>query len=243
MNDSVANTVHAKHHRNRHDRVGSILAIDVGGSKVKMLVNGETTPHKAPTGPDFTPDHLLGIVKHVEQQGWTFDAVTIGIPAMVGVHGLKSEPGNLRTGWFGFDFASALGVPVKIVNDAVMQALGSYDNGRMVFLGLGTGIGSALIADHFIVPLELGQLRFDAKRTINGVLNRQGLFRYGKRPWRRVVNEVVAMLLRAFLADYVVLGGGNSALVDPLPPATRRGRNENAIIGGQRLWQGPVAIL
>jgi hypothetical protein len=214
----------------------SVLVIDVGGTKVKMLLAGKSKPVKALSGPEFTPERLIQLVRSLDSD-WNFGMVSIGFPGLIGTDGPLSEPGNLGPGWVGFDFASALGCPVKIVNDAVMQGLGSYDKGRMLFLGLGTGIGSALIADHLIVPLELGHLRYDAKRTFNDVLSRAGLRRYGKRLWRRCVEQIVPMMLRAFVADYVVLGGGNAKNVKDLPPGARLGHNRAAFRGGFRLWE------
>jgi polyphosphate glucokinase len=154
----------------------------------------------------------------------------------VGPHGPRSEPGNLGPGWVGFDFAAAFGKPVKMVNDASMQALGSYEGGRMLFLGLGTGLGSALITGNVIVPLELGRLLYDGERTLGEVLGRRGLERLGKGEWRRVVNKVVAALLGAFVVDYVVIGGGNAKNVKEPPPGTRLGHNLTAFRGGFRLW-------
>lgn len=213
-----------------------VLAIDIGGTKVKMLVSGKTTPYKALSGRSFTPETLIQLVHRLDPD-WKFRAATIGFPGLVGADGPKSEPGNLGSGWVGFDFASALAAPVKIVNDAVMQALGSYDKGRMVFIGLGTGIGSALIVDHSIVPLELSHLRFDSKRTINDVLNRRALRKLGKKAWRRCVAEVAPMMLRAFVADYIVLGGGLAKNIKELPLGARLGHNQAAFRGGFRLWE------
>ena len=215
---------------------GNVLTIDIGGTKVKLLSTGKTKPHKALTGPNFTPARLIELVSKWDNEGG-YAAVTIGFPGLVGTEGPKSEPGNLGSGWVGFDFASAFGAPVKIVNDAVMQALGSYDKGRMVFIGLGTGVGSALITDHLIVPLELGNLRYNAKRSLNDTLNRRGLLRLGKRRWRKAVDDVVSMLLRAFNADYVVLGGGNAKNIIVLPVGARLGHNLAAFRGGFRLWE------
>jgi hypothetical protein len=231
----VAHTVPAQKDGEPGSKSRSVLVIDIGGTKVKMLVTGKTAPHKATSGPDFTPERLVRLVRTLEPD-WKFDAVTIGFPGLVGTDGPKSEPGNLGPGWVGFDFASALNVPVKIINDAVMQALGSYDKGRMLFLGLGTGIGSALIADYLIVPLELGHLRFDRKRTINDVLNRDALARDGRKTWRQHIDEVVQMILKAFVVDYVVLGGGNAKNIKEPPVGARLGHNRAAFRGGFRLW-------
>ena len=236
VSDVVAHSVPAHTADDPEKASRPVLVIDIGGTKVKMLVTGKTTPRKAATGRAFTPERLVQIVRSLEPD-WAFAAVTIGFPGLVGAGGPKSEPGNLGPGWVGFDFASALATPVKIVNDAVMQALGSYDKGRMVFLGLGTGIGSALIDNHVIVPLELSHLRYDSKRSINDVLSRAGLRRSGKKVWRRCIDELVPTMLRAFVADYLVLGGGNAKLVKDLPVGARLGHNRAAFRGGFRLWE------
>ena len=152
------------------------------------------------------------------------------------LHGPRSEAGNLGSGWVGFDFAAAFGKPVKMINDAAMQALGSYEGGRMLFLGLGTGLGSTFITGHMIIPLELGRMIYDAKRTLGDVLGRQGQRRLGKSNWRKAVTRVVTALMHAFLADYVVVGGGNAKNVEELPPGVRRGHNLTAFRGGARLW-------
>ena len=167
---------------------------------------------------------------------WEFEAISIGCPALIGPHGPRSEPGNLGPGWVGFDFAAAFGKPVKMINDAAMQALGSYEGGRMLFLGLGTGLGSALITGHVIVPLELGQLLYDGSRTVGQVLGRRGMERVGKGEWRKSVNKAVTAMMRAFVTDYVVIGGGNAKHVKELPPGARLGHNLTAFRGGMRLW-------
>ncbi len=214
----------------------NILAIDIGGSKVKTLVSGEVEPRRAPTGPGFTPARLVETVRELTE-GWQYDAVSIGYPGQVGDHGPRSEPGNLGPGWVGFNYAAAFDRPVKILNDAAMQALGSYDGGRMLFLGLGTGLGSALIAGSTIISLELGQLPYRGKRTMGQVLSRNGLKVLGKARWRRAVRRVATALTDAFLVDYVVLGGGNADLLKRrLPPGSRLGHNMTAFRGGFRLW-------
>jgi len=212
-----------------------ILVIDIGGTKVKILATGHTDPRKAPSGKDFTPARLVEAVRGLAHD-WEYEAITIGYPGLVGNHGPRSEPGNLGPGWVGFDFPAAFGLPVKMVNDAAMQALGSYEGGRMLFLGLGTGLGSALIAGHMIVPLELGNLLYDGERTLGQVLGRRGYEEFGKGSWRKAVNKVVTALQRAFIADYVVIGGGNAKNVKELPPGARRGHNLTAFRGGLRLW-------
>jgi polyphosphate glucokinase len=213
----------------------SILTIDIGGTKVKILATGQTEPRKATSGKDFTPAKLVDTVRSLARD-WDYEAVTIGYPGLVGPHGPRSEPGNLGAGWVGFDFATAFGKPVKMFNDAAMQALGSYEGGRMLFLGLGTGLGSALITGHVVVPLELGRLPFDGERTFGEVLGRRGLARIGKGEWRKAVARAVTSLMGAFVVDYVVIGGGNAKNVKDLPPGSRLGHNLTAFRGGFRLW-------
>jgi polyphosphate glucokinase len=216
--------------------VNRILAVDVGGTKLKILATGATEPRKAASGPDFTPAKMVETVRELAH-GWHFDAVSIGIPALVGHHGPKSEPGNLGSGWVGFDYAAAFERPVKIINDAAMQALGSYDGGRMLFLGLGTGVGAALIAENAIVPMELGHLMWkDNRLGLFEVLGREGLRRFGLRTWRRAVATTVRRLMHAFIVDYVVVGGGNAKRLDELPHGVRRGHNLTAFRGGLHLW-------
>ncbi len=212
-----------------------ILAIDIGGTKIKLLRSGETEPRKFPSGKRMTPSLMVEEVRKLAED-WEFEAISIGYPGQVGEHGPRSEPGNLGPGWVGFDFAAAFALPVRIINDAAMQALGSYEGGRMLFLGLGTGLGSALIADKVIVPLELGRLTTADGKTLGEVLGRAGLERLGKGDWRTAVREWVATLMAAFVVDHVVLGGGNAKHVKELPPGTRLGHNQTAFRGGFRLW-------
>ncbi len=212
-----------------------ILAIDVGGSRVKLLATGQTTPRKFASGAGLTPERMVERAKQAAK-GWRYDAVSIGVPALVGPAGLLAEPGNLGRGWVGFDFAAAFGCPVRMANDAAMQALGSYDGGRMLFVGLGTGLGSALIAEHVIVPLELGDLPFK-RATLSARLGRAGLEKRGKRSWRKLLLKTVPALQKAFLVDYVVVGGGNAKhLPKILPAGVRVGNNLTAFRGGFRLW-------
>jgi len=212
-----------------------ILAVDVGGSKVKFLASGETEPRKIASGPDLTPARMVEKVRKAAR-GWRYDAVSIGLPAMVGPAGPLAEPGNLGHGWVGFDFAAAFGCPVRIANDAAMQALGSYDGGRMLFLGFGTGLGSALIAEHVILPLELGDLPLrDASFSV--LFGREAFDKEGKKAWRKRVLRTLPALQKAFMADYVVVGGGNAKhLRKKLPAGVRVGNNLNAFRGGFRLW-------
>jgi polyphosphate glucokinase len=213
----------------------SILTVDIGGTKVKILATGQTEPRKASSGKDFTPARLVETIRSLALE-WEYEAVSIGLPALVGPQGPRSEPGNLGSGWVGFDYAAAFGKPVKMVNDAAMQALGSYEGGRMLFLGLGTGLGSTLITGHVVVPLELGRLLYDEENTLGEVLGRRGFERLGKRAWREAVRRAVTALMHAFVADYVVIGGGNAKNVKELPPGARKGHNLTAFRGGFRLW-------
>ena len=212
-----------------------ILVIDVGGTHVKVLATGHQQRVEIPSGPEMTPAKMVSAVR-AATVGWKYDAVSIGYPGAV-VHGRPIiEPRHLGSGWLGFDFTKAFGRPVKIVNDAAMQALGSYHGGRMLFLGLGTGLGSALIVDNVLEPMELAHLPYKKGRSYEDYVGLAGLERLGKKKWRRQVNEVVQQLKSAMQADYVVLGGGNARLLKTLPPGTRLGDNSNAFQGGYRLW-------
>ena len=212
-----------------------ILVIDVGGTHVKVLATGHKQRVEIPSGPKMTPAKMVSAVRAVTV-GWKYDAVSIGYPGAV-VHGRPIiEPRHLGPGWLGFDFTKAFGRPVKIVNDAAMQALGSYQGGRMLFLGLGTGLGSALIVDNVLEPMELAHLPFKKGRSYEDYVGLAGLERLGKKKWRRQVNEVVQQLQSAVQADYVVLGGGNARLLKKLPSGVRLGDNSNAFQGGYRLW-------
>jgi polyphosphate glucokinase len=212
-----------------------ILVIDVGGTHVKLLATGHKQRVDFPSGPKMTPAKMVAAVR-AATVGWKYDVVSIGYPGPV-VHGRPvSEPRHLGSGWVGFDLKKAFGRPVKIVNDAAMQALGSYRGGRMLFLGLGTGLGSALIVDNVLEPMELGHLPYKKGRSYEEYVGQSGLERLGKRKWRHQVNEVVQQLKSAVQADYVVLGGGNARLLKKLPPGSRLGDNSDAFRGGFRLW-------
>lgn len=211
-----------------------VLVVDIGGTKVKLLATGHTEPRKFPSGKKMTPQHLVELIK-THAKDWEYEAVSIGYPGQVGSNGPRSEPGNLGPGWVGYDFAAALERPIRVINDAAMQALGSYDGGRMLFLGLGTGLGSALIADYVIVPLELGRVPCRDSR-LGDHLGRSGLRELGKNEWRSLATETMAWLMEAFLADYLVVGGGNAKVLKELPPGIRRGHNATAFRGGFRLW-------
>jgi polyphosphate glucokinase len=212
-----------------------VLTVDIGGSSVKVLVSGQTEPRKRRSGKKLTPAKMVEMVQELAE-GWDYDAISIGYPGLVGSHGPSSEPGNLGPGWVGFDFFSAFGLPVRIMNDAAMQALGSYEGGRMLFLGLGTGVGSALITEEVILTLELGQLPYKRWETLGEALGRQGLKQLGKTAWRRVVMDVAPALMKAFLADSVVIGGGNAKKLKELPPGVRQSHTLTAFRGGFRLW-------
>ena len=210
------------------------MVLDVGGTHVKISDGGKP-PLKIDSGPTMTPRRMLAAVRKLTA-GWKYSAVSIGYPGPVIRGKPLSEPYNLGRGWVGFDFRKAFGCPVKVVNDAAMQAVGSYEGGRMLFLGLGTGLGSALIIDGMLEPLELAHLPYKNGRTYEDYLGLRGLERMGKKKWRKNVFDVVAKLKAALEADYVVLGGGNARLLKKLPPDARLGDNANAIKGGLRLW-------
>ncbi len=212
-----------------------VLVIDIGGSNAKLRATGQTARTKLPTGPACTPDHLLADLA-AATAGWDYDAVTIGFPAPVVDGRLPFEPTNLGPGWVDFRFDLALGKPVKLLNDAAMQAVGCYQSGRLLFLSLGTGLGSALIADHHVIPLELCELRWTRRSTIEDQLGKASLRRLGRPRWEQLVHTTVAMLRRAFLPDAVVIGGGGSKHLKHLPPDTIRGDNTHALDGGELVW-------
>lgn len=213
----------------------NVLAVDVGGTHVKVLASGEETPRKVVSGPKMTPQQMVKAVKKMAE-AWNYDAISIGYPGPV-VHGRPfHDPYNLGPGWIAFDYAKAFGKPVKIINDAAMQALGGYRAGSMLFLGLGTGLGSAMIVDGRIEPMELAHLPY-RKATYEDYVGLRGLRRYGKKKWRVYVNDVVERLTAALEPDEVVIGGGNSKKLKQLPPKARLGDNANAFAGGFRLWQ------
>jgi polyphosphate glucokinase len=222
-----------------------ILVVDVGGTNVKMRATGQKDVLRVPSGPTLTASKAVKIVK-TATQGWDFDCISLGYPGPI-VNGRPlREPHNLGGGWVGFDFHKALGVPVKIINDAAMQALGSYQGGCMLFLGLGTGLGSAMIVDGMLEPMELAHLNYKNGKTYEDYLGLRGLQRLGKKRWRKHVAKVTKMLKASLGADYVVLGGGNCKKLKELPPGAQLGHNENAFLGGLRLWaqgtKGPVVV-
>jgi polyphosphate glucokinase len=213
----------------------NVLVIDIGGTSVKILATGQTEPRKFPSGPTLTPKQLVAGVKKLTAD-WKYDAVSIGYPGMVVRNRPLAEPHNLGRGWIGFDFEAAFKRPVKIVNDAVMQALGSYKGGKMLFLGLGTGLGSVMIVDSIIEPMELAHLPYK-KGTYEDYVGKRGLKKRGKKKWRLLVADVVEHLVAALEPDDVVVGGGNVKKLKELPKGCRAGDNANAFMGGFRLWE------
>jgi len=213
-----------------------VLVIDVGGTHVKLLATGQKESRKIESGPTMTPVMMVNQVKQLVKD-WPYDVVAIGYPGPV-VHGRPlHNPANLGVGWVGFNFQKAFGKPIRLINDAAMQALGSYQGGSMLFLGLGTGLGSALIVHGKLEPLELAHLPFKKGRTYEDYVGLRGLQRMGKKKWRKYVTEIVEAFKQALEADYVILGGGNSKFMRTLPKDTRLGANENAFLGGFRLWE------
>jgi polyphosphate glucokinase len=214
----------------------NILAIDVGGTHVKVLATGRRKPLEIRSSPKMTANEMVRKVRQ-GTTGWRFSVVSIGYPGPV-LHGRPvSEPSNLGGGWVGFDFTKAFGYPVRVINDAAMQALGSYKGGHMLFLGLGTGLGSALIVDGVLEPMELAHLPYKKGRTYEDQVGKAALKRLGKKKWRHGVPDVVTQLKAALEADDVVIGGGNAKLLHALPKGVRLGSNANAFVGGYRLWK------
>ena len=213
-----------------------ILVIDVGGTHVKFRVGAGSAELKFASGPKLTPATMVRELKRLAPR-LSYDAVSIGYPGVVFRDRIAAEPHNLAKGWVGYDFARALGKPVRIVNDAAMQAIGSYAGGRMLFLGLGTGLGVTLIIDGVIEPTELGHVTYRKGLSYEDYLGERGRRLRGNRKWRQSVHEVVEQLRRAFEVEYVVLGGGNAARLKRLPAGARLGDNRNAFIGGLRLWR------
>ena len=220
------------------DEREKVLVIDVGGTNIKVLAKGQKEPVKIPSGPKMTAKKMVKKVREATKD-WNYSVVSIGYPGPV-VHGRPlANPHNLGGGGVGFDFRKAFGHPVRMVNDAAMQALGIYRGGRMLFLGLGTGLGSAMIVDGILAPMEVAHLPYKKGRTYEDYLGIRGLKRLGKKKWRRHVARVAEKLKRALEAEYVVIGGGNSKLLKTLPPGCQLGDNSTAFAGGLRLWEEP----
>jgi polyphosphate glucokinase len=221
--------------RSMSEAHGKILAIDVGGSHVKMMCSPQSEKRQFISGPKLTAEMMVEKVRKLTGD-WQYRAISIGYPAPV-VHGRPfAEPPNLGKGWVGFNFAKAFERPVKIINDAAMQAMGSYEGGRMLFLGLGTGLGSAMIVEGVVEPMELAHLEYKHRKTFEDYLGLRGLRRLGLKHWREAVADVVERMSTALEPDYVVIGGGNARRLKKLPPKARLGNNENAFKGGFRLW-------
>ena len=213
----------------------NVLVVDIGGTNVKILATGQDEPRKFPSGSTLTPKQMVAGVKKLAGN-WKYDAVSIGYPGMVVRNRPLAEPHNLGRGWMGFDFGAAFKRPVKVLNDAAMQALGSYRRGKMLFLGLGTGLGTTMIVDGIVEPMELAHLPYK-KGTYEDYVGERSLEKRGKKKWRRHVADVVERLIAALEPDDVVLGGGNVKKLKELPKGCREGDNANAFLGGFRLWQ------
>jgi polyphosphate glucokinase len=220
--------------------VTPVLAVDVGGSHVKALASSESEERRFDSGPKLTPQMMVDDVLELAK-GWDWNGVSVGVPAPVHGGRVVSDPVHLGKGWVGFEFASAFGKPTRVVNDAAMQALGSYEGGKMLFLGLGTGLGSALVVNGLVEPMEIGHLRF-RKKTFEDYVGERALQRLGKKRWQKAVRQTITQLTAALEPEYIVLGGGNAGLLEELPPNCRLGDNHNAFLGGFRLWQGTASM-
>jgi polyphosphate glucokinase len=217
-----------------------VLVIDVGGSHVKILASGQTDVRRMDSGPTLTAEQMAEGVKELAT-GWAYDAVAIGYPGVVVRDRPVTEPHNLAPGWVAFDYQAAFGCPVKVINDAAMQALGSFKHGKLLFLGLGTGLGSTLVVNGIVVPMELAHLPY-GDATFEDYVGERALERDGKKQWRKRVADVVARLAAALVPDEVVIGGGNVRLLKTLPPNCRAGDNANAFVGGFRLWESTAPV-
>lgn len=219
--------------------MAEVLAIDIGGSHVKARIASDPEKRRFESGPDLTPEQMVSGVKEIVD-GWRFTCVSIGIPAPIEGNTAEIEPVNLGDGWAGFDFADAFGMPTKIINDAAMQAIGSYEGGSMLFLGLGTGLGSCMIDRYVVHPTEIAHMPYKNGKTYEECVGEEALEKEGKKSWKETVYDVVEVLHKGLLPDYIVLGGGNTKKFkddDPLPDFCRRGENTDAFIGGFRMWE------
>ncbi len=215
-------------------RAPAVLTVDVGGSNVKAVVNGVDERRRFPSGKKLSAQQMVDGVLELTSD-WHYVGISVGVPGPVADGKVLREPVNLGKGWVGFDFGQAFGIPTKVINDAAMQALGAYEGGRMLFLGLGTGLGTTLIVDGVVAPMELGHLPF-RKATFEDYVGEAGSERLGPKRWKKYVYETIETLSAALLPDYVVLGGGNASDLGELPPNCRLGHNEDAFLGGFRLW-------
>jgi polyphosphate glucokinase len=212
-----------------------VLIVDVGGTHVKLELSGQSERREFKSGPKLTAKRMIGEVKRLAAD-WSYDVVSIGYPGLVVRDRVVAEPHNLGPGWTNFDFSKAFGCPVKIINDAAMQALGSYRGGKMLFLGLGTGLGTTMIVDGVIEPMELAHLPYRKGKSFEDYVGAAGLKRFGQTKWRKNVFDVIERLMAALEPEYVVLGGGNVDRLGKLPRHVRRGDNDNAFLGGYKLW-------
>lgn len=218
-----------------------ILVVDIGGSNVKLMISAEEKRRKFASGPKLAPEETIEQIKEVAGD-WEYDAVSVGFPSAVREGTILKNPKNLGKGWMDFDFEKALGKPTRVINDAALQALGSYEGtGRMLFLGLGTGLGSALAWDGYVLSLELGFLPYINDGIIEDQLGEAGMENLGKKDWRREATRVIEQLKIAFIADRIVLGGGNAKLIEELPDGVELGHNRNVYPGGCRLWEMDAA--
>ncbi len=216
----------------------NVLVIDIGGSNIKILATGQPERIKIPSGVDFTPSQLVALVQKATQEAnWKFEVVTVGFPGVVKQGQIVSDPVNLGKGWMGFDFQQAFGCPVKVINDAAMQALGSYKDGKLLFMGFGTGLGTAMVYEHLILLLEGGHLPF-RNGTFESHVGNASLTLLGKKQWKELVYETIDRFQNCFQPDEIVLGGGNSKYLEELPDNCRLGSNKNAFAGGFKLWEG-----
>jgi predicted NBD/HSP70 family sugar kinase len=213
----------------------NVLVVDVGGTHVKTLATGQDVPRSFPSGLAMTPALMAAGVQELTRD-WPHEVATIGYPGVVMMGRPAKEPHNLGPGWTGFDYKKAFGCPIKIINDAAMQALGSYNGGKLLFLGLGTGLGSAMVVDGIVEPMELSHLPYK-KKTYEDYVGNAALENYGKKKWRQYVFDVVGLLIAALEPDDIVIGGGNVRKLEALPPGCRVGDNFNAFVGGFRLWE------
>lgn len=218
------------------NKIMKVLVIDIGGTNIKMLATGQSEPRKFPSGKNVSTVQMVNQIK-ADTKDWKYDAISIGYPGFIKNGKIMNEPHNLGRGWVGFDFEKAFGLPVKIINDAAMQALGSYQSGTLLFLGLGTGLGSTFIVDGTIIPFEVAHLSWD-KYTIEDYIGKRGLEKYGKKKWRNYVSVIIDRLCAALYPDDVVIGGGNAKYLKKLPPICRIGDNKFAFAGGFRMWKG-----
>ena len=220
----------------------AILTVDIGGNNLKIKHNLHDERRKAPSGSTLTPQRAVELITELRGD-WEVERISIGVPGAVENNRAILEPANLGDGWVGFDFEAALGVPTRVVNDALMQAIGSYEGGKMLFLGLGTGLGAALVTERVALPLEFAHVRYRGKKTYEDLTGNRGLVRDGRKAWETDVHEIVARLRMAMIADYVVLGGGNAKLLKKLPTDSRLGSNANAFVGGFRIWHDDIIVI